>query len=71
MKNVVILGSGTAGTMMANLLRRDLPENEWNITIVDKRDWHDYQPGYLFVPFGIYEPEDIRKPIQKFLPDNI
>ena len=71
MKNVVILGSGTAGTMMANHLRRDLPRNEWNITIVDKRKWHDYQPGYLFVPFGIYEPEDIRKPIQKHLPRNI
>jgi len=71
MKNIVILGSGTAGTMMANHLRRDLSRNEWNITIVDKRDWHDYQPGYLFVPFGIYEPEDIRKPIEKQIPKDI
>ena len=71
MGNIVILGSGTAGTMMANHLRRDLPKNEWNITIVDKREWHDYQPGYLFVPFGIYDPEDIRKPIEKFIPKDI
>jgi sulfide:quinone oxidoreductase len=71
MRNIVILGSGTAGTMMANHLRREFSRDEWNITIVDKRDWHDYQPGYLFIPFEIYEPEDVRKPIDKFLPKNI
>jgi len=71
MKNIVILGSGTAGTTMSNLLRKKLPQDEWNITIVDKRQWHDYQPGYLFVPFGIYTPDEIRKPIEEHIPKDI
>jgi len=34
-------------------------------------DDHHYQPGYLFVPFGVYEPEDIVKPIERFIPDGV
>ena len=71
MKNIVILGSGTAGTTMSNLLKKKLPRDEWNITIVDKREWHYYQPGYLFVPFGIYKPEEIRKPIEEHIPRDV
>lgn len=69
-KNIVILGAGTAGTMMSNHLRRALSE-DWRITIIDQRTEHHYQPGYLFVPFGVYEPEDIVKPIEKFIPDGV
>lgn len=68
MKNLVILGAGTAGTMMSNHLSRVLPDN-WNITIVDQRKIHHYQPGYLFIPFGTYKEEDIIKPIEKFIPE--
>ncbi len=68
MKNVVILGAGTAGTMMSNHLAKRL-NDEWNITIVDQRRIHHYQPGYLFIPFGTYTEEDIVKPIEKFIPE--
>jgi pyrimidine operon attenuation protein/uracil phosphoribosyltransferase len=54
MKNLVILGAGTAGTMMANHLRPKLDKKEWNITIVDQYKTHYYQPGFLFLPFDIY-----------------
>ncbi len=69
-KNIVILGAGTAGTMMSNHLRRAL-DKDWKITIIDQRTEHHYQPGYLFVPFGVYGPEDIVKPIEKFIPDGV
>ena len=69
-KNIVILGAGTAGTMMSNHLRRAL-DKDWKITIIDQRTEHHYQPGYLFLPFGVYEPEDIVKPIEKFIPDGV
>lgn len=69
-KNLVILGAGTAGTMMSNLLRKKLDDN-WEITIIDQRKVHHYQPGYLFVPFDIYKPEDIVKPIEKFVPEGV
>ncbi|HET6740245.1 MAG TPA: FAD-dependent oxidoreductase, partial [Kribbella sp.] len=52
MKRLVILGAGTAGTTVANKLRRRLPLDEWRITVVDRDGDHLYQPGLLFVPFG-------------------
>ncbi|RLD20873.1 MAG: NAD(P)/FAD-dependent oxidoreductase [Bacteroidetes bacterium] len=71
MKNIVILGSGTAGTIMANHLTGDLPKDEWTISIIDPLKWHYYQPGFLFVPFEMYDPEEIRKPIEKFIPKGV
>ena len=67
MKNLVILGAGTAGTMMANKLYRDLNRKIWNITIIDKDEIHYYQPGFLFIPFGIYQPEDVVRTKAEFL----
>ncbi len=71
MKELLILGAGTAGTMMANHLRRELSKKEWNITIVDQEKKHYYQPGYLFIPFGIYKPKDVVKKIDKFIPKGV
>ena len=71
MKRIIILGAGTAGTMMANHLRHHLPSEEWEIDIVDERTEHHYQPGYLFLPFDVYEPEDIIKPIKDFMPRGV
>lgn len=71
MKKVVILGAGTAGTMMANHLRHELDREDWTISIIDEREEHYYQPGYLFLPFDIYQPEDIVKPIDEFIPKGV
>ena len=71
MKRLLILGAGTAGTMMANHLRSELDPYLWEITIVDENRKHYYQPGYLFLPFDIYEPADIVKPIQEFIPEGV
>lgn len=51
-RRVLVLGAGTAGTMLANKLRRRLSSADWAITVVDRDDAHPYQPGFLFVPFG-------------------
>jgi sulfide:quinone oxidoreductase len=62
----VILGAGTAGTIMANRLRkrfaREIADGRTSITIVDAEDRHIYQPGLLFLPFGLYEPSQLVKP---------
>ncbi len=60
-KRVVILGGGTGGTLAANRLRRELPDDV-TITVVDRDDDHLYQPGLLFVPFGLAQPEGIVRP---------
>ena len=71
MKRLLILGAGTAGTMAANKLRPQLPRDEWNVTIVDQSDTHYYQPGYLFIPFGIYRPDEVTKPTKRFIPAGV
>ncbi len=71
MKNFVILGAGTAGTLMSNHLVRTLPKDEWKITIIDQSKTHYYQPGFLFIPFGVYSEKDVVKPIKKFLPKEV
>ena len=61
-QHIVILGAGTGGTLTANRLRSRLPEHRATITVVDQYDQHVYQPGLLFVPFGLADPLDIVKP---------
>ncbi len=68
MKKIVILGAGTAGTMMLNKLTNELDKSEWQITIVDQFETHYYQPGFLFIPFGIYTKKDVVKPKRDFFP---
>jgi len=68
MKNLLILGAGTAGTMMANHLRPKLYSNKWNITIVDQYKTHYYQPGFLFLPFDTYTENQVKKEGKKFIP---
>jgi len=55
---VVILGGGTGGTIAANRLRRIL-DVDVEITVVDRDDEHVYQPGLLFVPFGMAEAREL------------
>ncbi len=62
MHQIVILGAGTGGTLTANRLRRAYDPDEAAITVIDQDDAHVYQPGLLFVPFGLTHPEDIVRP---------
>ncbi|MBN1998080.1 NAD(P)/FAD-dependent oxidoreductase [candidate division KSB1 bacterium] len=71
MKRLLILGAGTAGTMMANKLLHQLDQNEWKITMVDKHETHYYQPGFLFIPFNIYSCHDVVKPKRDFVPAEV
>ena len=62
MRELVILGGGTAGTMVANKLSRRLDRRAWRVTVVDQDNRHAYQPGYLFVPFGAMDPGQLVRP---------
>lgn len=68
MKKLLILGAGTAGTMIANRMSRLLDSDDWHITLVDQNEAHYYQPGFLFIPFGIYSKNDVIKPKRDFIP---
>lgn len=75
MKRIVILGAGTAGTIMANrlsrLYRSEIKCEAISITIVDQQPVHLYQPGLLFIPFGVYQPSEIVRQQVECLPDHV
>jgi sulfide:quinone oxidoreductase len=74
MKQMLILGAGTGGALIANLLSEKLSFREWVITVVDRADVHVYQPGLLFLPFGLYghdSPDQIVRPIRDPMPRNV
>ena len=68
---IVILGGGTGGTMAANRLRRRFDADEVEIHVVDQDDRHVYQPGLLFVPFGLAQLDEIVRPRRRQLHDGI
>jgi sulfide:quinone oxidoreductase len=70
-KRIVILGGGTGGTMTANRLRRRFDAGEAEIHVVDRDDRHVYQPGLLFVPFGLAQLEEIVRPRRRQLRNGI
>lgn len=67
MRKILVLGGGTAGTMAANKLRKALSPGDWSVTVVDADDKHRYQPGFLFMPFGTYQPSQVTKSRRKYL----
>jgi sulfide:quinone oxidoreductase len=71
MRNILILGAGAGGTIVANMLHKELQQSEWKITIIDREERHHYQAGYLFIPFGIYGEEDVLKPKKEFIPPGV
>lgn len=71
MREILVLGAGTGGTMIANRLVRCLDEKKYRITVLDRDDEHLYQPGLLFVPFGSYRPEDIVRSRRATLASNV
>jgi sulfide:quinone oxidoreductase len=71
MNKLLILGAGTAGTMVANRLNRLLDMDDWQITLVDPDPVHYYQPDYIFIPFGIVSPKSATKIKRDYLPPSI
>ncbi|WP_416201784.1 tryptophan 7-halogenase, partial [Thermanaerothrix sp.] len=67
MKKIVILGAGTAGTIVANRFKRILDFNQWQVTLIDPDPVHYYQPGFLFIPFRMYSEKDVIKPKRDFI----
>jgi sulfide:quinone oxidoreductase len=70
-KQIVIVGAGTGGTITANRLRRRFEVDAAEIHVVDRDDGHVYQPGLLFVPFGLAEPDEIVRPRRRQLRDGV
>jgi sulfide:quinone oxidoreductase len=68
---VLIAGAGASGTITANKLarelRREIADNQVEVTVLDKDDVNTNQAGFTFIPFGLYTEEDIRRPRRKLI----
>lgn len=71
MKTFLVLGAGTAGSMIARKMAAKLDSTQWKVVLVDKDETHYYQPGFLFLPFDMYKPQDVYKPKKQFIPSNV
>jgi sulfide:quinone oxidoreductase len=60
-KRLVVVGAGTAGTIVANRMQRRLPAG-WALTLVEPEGDHLYQPGLLFLPFGARDEARMVRP---------
>ena len=56
---------------MLNKLSKKLNRDEWQLTVVDKEENHYYQPGFLFIPFGMYTKDQVVKKKRDFFPKGI
>jgi hypothetical protein len=65
-KRMVILGSGTTGTLAANRLRRHFDESELRIVVVDKNDNRDAEVE-LLVAIGVLGPHTVSPPEDRLL----
>lgn len=72
MKNVVIVGGGTGGTIVANILARKLSRKEVNITLVNDSSQHVYQPSFIYVALGYHlSKESIMREERDLLDKNV
>jgi len=57
--------------MVANRLRRRFDPDELEVHVVDRDDRHVYQPGLLFVPFGLAQVDEIVRPRRRQLRNGV
>ena len=60
-EHIVIVGGGVGGTLLANVLAKDLTSDQARVTVIDETGQHLYQPGWLYVPFGEEKASSLRK----------
>jgi sulfide:quinone oxidoreductase len=66
---IVIAGSGLGGIAVANRLSRML--DGARITIVDRKEEHNYQPGYTLVATGVWPVDKVRDRNADFQPAGV
>ncbi len=70
-ERIVIVGGGVGGTLLANVVGKELSADQAQITVVDEFGQHLYQPGWLYVPFGEETPGKLRKRERSLLRKNV
>ncbi|MCC6674326.1 MAG: NAD(P)/FAD-dependent oxidoreductase [Thermomicrobiales bacterium] len=70
-ERIVIVGGGVGGTLLANVVSKELAADQAQVTVIDEFGQHLYQPGWLYVPFGEETPGKLRKRERSLLRKNV
>ncbi len=70
LNDVLILGGGVGGTIVANLIAKEVGDRA-RVTVVDTTGIHVYQPGFLYVAIGQEHPEALQRPEESLLRHDI
>jgi len=64
-KTIIVVGGGIGGTMTANnLVGKLYPEisrGEVRIILISNSPWHYYKPAFMYVAFGAFYKEELRR----------
>lgn len=75
MERVLIVGGGVGGTIVANLLsrklRRQIEDQDVEVTVVDRLGNHVYQPGFMYITFGNEKESNLSRPERSLLDDRV
>ncbi|MFX1562038.1 MAG: NAD(P)/FAD-dependent oxidoreductase [Promethearchaeota archaeon] len=75
MKQILVVGGGTSGTLAANLLgkslKKEIKNEEVKITLIDNDGKHIFQPNYLYIGFKGSKPNSVEKEEAKLLQKRI
>ncbi|MBP6562086.1 MAG: NAD(P)/FAD-dependent oxidoreductase [Neisseriaceae bacterium] len=70
-KRILIVGGGTGGTMLANLLARklqkDILSKQVELTLLSDSPVHYYKPAFMYVAFNMFFKEELQRPQQSLL----
>jgi sulfide:quinone oxidoreductase len=74
-EDVVIVGGGTGGAVLANdladRLAGEIDGGDVRVTLINDDVEHVYKPVWLYVPFGTREPDDGRRPLEELVDDRV
>ncbi|WP_135667557.1 NAD(P)/FAD-dependent oxidoreductase [Halorhabdus rudnickae] len=70
-EEIVVVGGGTGGTVLANRLAERLGSaidaGDARVTVINDGEDQQYKPAYLYVPFGKKTVEEARRPLSDLL----
>lgn len=67
--DILVIGGGTAGIMVAAQMRKK--HKDFDVAIIEPADFHYYQPAWTLVAANTYDFEKTKKPMEKMIPKGV